>query len=106
MNIIILFSSKSTPNQQHGRSSSSKRSTPMASASAISSYDDILSSTPDCSPPLPEHEQDILLLDSYDKHEYAQVEDYLTSEIGCPVKLLTSKNIFSEHKEKQRYFPS
>ncbi|UJR34058.1 hypothetical protein I4U23_021469 [Adineta vaga] len=82
-------------------SSSSRRSTPIASASALSSYDDILSSKADSSPPLPEHEQDIILLDFHNKDEYAQTERYLSNEIGCPIKLLLSKTIFSENKEKQ-----
>jgi hypothetical protein len=73
--------------------------------STMSSYDDIVTTdTSDFPPPLPEHEEDILLLDFYDKHDYAQVERHLSDEVGCPVKLLISKNIFSENKEIQRYF--
>ncbi|CAF1582774.1 unnamed protein product [Adineta ricciae] len=92
---------KSTNNQQSRASPSSRRSTPIASASALSTYDDILSSKLDTSPPLPDHEQDIILLDSYNKDDYSQTERYLSNEIGCPVKILASKNIFSEKKEKQ-----
>ncbi len=76
----------------------------MASATTISSYDDVLSSKPDSPPPLPEHEQDIILLDLYDQGEHLQVERYLSEEIGCPIKLLTSKQIVSENKDNQRYF--
>ena len=68
----------------------------------MSTYDDILSSKPDIAPPLPDNEQDIILLDSYDKDDYSQTERHLSNEIGCPVKILVSKNIFSEKKEKQR----
>jgi hypothetical protein len=76
----------------------------MASATTISSYDDVLSSKPDSPPPLPEHEQDILLIDLYDKFEYLQIERYLSDEIGCPIKLLGSKKVVSEYKINQRYY--
>ncbi|CAF0864818.1 unnamed protein product [Rotaria sordida] len=94
---------KSTTTQQRCTSSSSKRSTSMASGRELSSYDDVLSSKSDTSlpSPLPEHDQDILLLGYYDKNEYEDVERYLSDEIGCPIKLLISKNILSENKEKQ-----
>lgn len=69
------------------------------------SYDDVVTTnTSDLPPPLPEDEHDIVLLDSYDKHDFSQVEHCLSREIGCPIKLLVFKNIFSENKEKQRYF--
>lgn len=104
---MSIFSSKPKPNQRHGSSSSSRRSTPMmtSGATTISSYDDVLSSAgPDPPSPLPNHIQDILLEDNYDKHEYAQVQRYLTNEIGCPIKLLTTKQIYSENKNNQKYF--
>ena len=102
-NMIISFfvSSKSNANQQRRTSSSSRHSTTMSSQL---SYDDVVTTnTSDLPPPLPEDEHDILLLDSYDKYDYLQVENCLSNEIGCPIKLLTSKTIFSENKEKQRY---
>jgi len=97
---LKLFSSKPTTNPQRPTS----HSTPIASATTMLLDDDILSSKSDSPPPLPEHEQDILLVDYHNKFEYLQVERYLSDEIGCPIKLLTSKEIFSENKDKQRYF--
>jgi len=86
--------------QQHRTPPSSRRSKSKTSATTIL-YDDILSSTSDSPPPLPDHEQDIILSDSRDKSEYLQTERYLSTEIGCPIKLLTSKQIISEHKNNQ-----
>lgn len=53
--------------------------------------------------PSPVHNQDIRLIDDHDKREYQQIEEYLSTEIGCPIKLLLSKQIQSEYKEKQKY---
>ncbi|CAF2541619.1 unnamed protein product [Rotaria sp. Silwood2] len=99
----VLQQRKLTTNKKRCTSSSSKRSTPMALARELSSYDDVFSSKSDTPlpSPLPEHDQDILLLGFYDKNEYEDAERYLSDEIGCPIKLLISKNILSENKEKQ-----
>jgi hypothetical protein len=70
----------------------------------MSSYDDILSSKPDSPPPLPEHDQDILLIDHHDNREYQHIERYLSTEIGCPIKLLIQKEIISKNKTNQKYF--
>ncbi|CAF0988928.1 unnamed protein product [Rotaria sp. Silwood1] len=94
---------KSTTNPQRSTPSSSKRSTPMALTRELSSYDDMFSSKSDISlpSPLPEHDQDIFLLGVHDKDEYEDVERYLSDELGFPIKLLISKNIYSKYKEQQ-----
>ena len=102
--MIIFCFSKPTANPHHRRSSSSsKQAAAMVPATSISSYDDILSSKPDSPPPLPDDEQDILLVDNYDKREFERTERYLTTELGCRIKLLVSKEITSMNKNKQKY---
>ncbi len=81
--------------QQHCSSSAVKRS---ISTTSEAMYDDVLSSKADPPPPLPDHEQDILLVDRHDKREYQQMEDDLTRELGCPIRLLFSKEIISKAK--------
>ncbi|CAF1243270.1 unnamed protein product [Adineta steineri] len=92
---------KSSNNKQHRTSSSSRKSTPIEITSARSTCDDILSTKSDSSPPLPDHEQDILLEDSYDRYDYVQTERYLSDELGFPIKLLTLKSILSQNKETE-----
>ncbi len=58
----------------------------------------------DLSPPLPEHEQDILLIDSSDEYDHTEIEQHLTQEIGYSIKVLISKTIYSEYKYSQWYF--
>ncbi|UJR13310.1 hypothetical protein I4U23_000328 [Adineta vaga] len=56
----------------------------------------------DLCPPSSEHEQDILLIDSLDEHEWTEVECCLTQEIGYSIRLLISKIILSEYKTSHR----
>ena len=94
----MLFFSESTADQQpHTPSSGS-----ILSATAPEYQGKVLSKS-ELSPPLPEHEQDILLFDSIEEDDYTEIERYLTQEIGYSIKLLISKTIYSEYKYSQRY---
>jgi hypothetical protein len=84
----------------HRLSSSSTNPKPTTSDTTVSLYDDIISSKSESPPPLPDHEQDILLVDHQNKRE---TEDYLSHEIGCPIRLLLSKEITSKTKNNQKY---
>ena len=97
---MLLFSESADDHQRHA-SSSSIRSTLSATAPE---YNGRTLSTSDLSPPLPEHEQDIVLFDCSDESEYIEVERFLTQEIGYSIKLLISKTIYSEYKISQKYF--
>ncbi|CAF0987271.1 unnamed protein product [Adineta steineri] len=57
----------------------------------------------DISPPLPEHEQDILLIDTSDESECSEIELHLTQEIGYSIRLSISKTIICGYKNAQ-YF--
>jgi len=92
LNFLFIFvCSKSSANRQHRNSSSSKRST---------IYDEALKPKADTPPPLPDHEQDIILFDNYDEHDHQQIQRFLTDEIRCPIKLITTKQLLSENKTK------
>ncbi|CAM4756046.1 unnamed protein product [Rotaria magnacalcarata] len=91
---------KPVANQQRGAAASSARSIPSVSAKELASYDQIFSSKSDTPEPLPEHDRDILLLECHDTNEHDDIEHYLSSELECPIKLIMSKNILSESKEK------
>ena len=70
----------------------------------MSSDDDIFSSQCDLPLPLPGHEQDILIIDFYDEKEYTNVERILSHELKRSVKLIASKIICSQSKNKLKYF--
>lgn len=53
--------------------------------------------------PSPVHDQDILLVDYHDDRDYQQIEQDLSSNIGCPIRLLLSKEIHSKYKDDQKY---
>ena len=53
---------------------------------------------------LPEQDTDLILSDAIEQDDSAEIERYLTEEIGCPIKLLSSKAISSTRKTFFRYF--
>ncbi|CAF3260053.1 unnamed protein product [Rotaria socialis] len=96
----VLRQRKPVANQQRGAAASSTRSMPSVSAKELAPFDQIFSSKSDTPEPLPEHDTDILLLECHDTNEYDDIEHYLSNELECPIKLIMSKNILSESKEK------
>jgi hypothetical protein len=98
---LIFIFSKPAVELQHQTSTSSSRSTLSATAPA---YYGRIPSQPEHTPPLPEHNEDIILFDSSDEYNNIEVERYLTEEIGYPIKLVISKTISSEIKNSQKYF--
>jgi hypothetical protein len=90
---------KSGACQPHRSSPASSRSNATAlEPTTPTLYDNVLSSKPEPLPPVPDHEQDILLVDHRDKREYQQMEANLSRELGYPIKLLFSKEIISKNK--------
>lgn len=91
--------SKSSKNRPRRPSSPSRTTN-------ISSFDDTLTLKSEPPSPSPVHDQDILLVDYHDRQDYEEMEQCLSTEIGCPIKLLISKEVHSKFKDDQKYWQS
>ena len=97
----LSISSKVKADQVRRRSSSSRRSTPVATAASSDDQSALKSDPPT---PVPEHDQDILLLEASDNDENQVVENHLSNEIGSPIRLIASKRVVCNKKELLRYW--